>query len=600
MTELYRAAVKPGATFRGGWEVASLPPVSARTQDSITLSHIHAQFKPHITHLATLEPTLKPHPVPRYHSVAQWGPLRMWRMCCGSTQASASQLWGVVDKQLHLHPLLPIPHLQTSAAATFAIMSLDPPTYLASLQSNIRQRPIPWDGAVRAGTLTEDQYAKIRAVDKAKKPEQRKEIVSGDFDGYRLLFVGGEGKSSVLETAGKHANVIQYILVLLGDVLEAVPSLAKALFKTQDPYRHFLPLLNSNNTEDAIPLLTSHALAHLMSLARDESPATHQALPMMLTYLSGLAKSTDAGLQDIAVQEYSALLFGPVSRDQFWKQRSETVAPLVKILQTAAGIGNGGDSSASLWSGTTTTRGAGFEGSLSGGVGLQLLYHVLLVMWQMSFEAEDIGDDLNDEYDIILLYTHLLRLSPKEKTTRLILSTLYNLLEKNQKSLLPTAVLARLPSLLGNIGGRHLTDPDLLEDLESLNQMLEEYTKTKTTFDEYVAEVRAGHLRWSPPHRSTVFWAENARKILDFENGEIPKKLAAIMEQPWENDKQVLAIACNDVGCLVKEVPEKRYQLEKVGLKTRIMALMQADDENVRWESLRALGGWLKYSFEQQ
>lgn len=204
------------------------------------------------------------------------------------------------------------------------------------------------------------------------------------------------------------------------------------------------------------------------------------------------------------------------------------------------------------------------------------------------------------EYDIVLLYTHLLRLSPKEKTTRLILSTLYNLLEKNQKSLLPTAVLARLPALLENISGRHLTDPDLLEDLSKLKEMLEEYTKTKTTFDEYVAEVQSGHLRWSPPHRNTVFWAENARKILEFENGEIPRKLAEIMRQPWDNDKQVLAIACNDVGCLVKEVPEKRYQLEKVGLKRRIMELMQSDDENVRWESLRALGGWLKYSFEQQ
>ncbi|KAK7430829.1 H(+)-transporting V1 sector ATPase subunit H [Neonectria magnoliae] len=478
-------------------------------------------------------------------------------------------------------------------------MSLDPPTYLASLQSNTRQRPIPWDGAVRAGTLTEEQYAKIRAVDKAKKPEQRKEIVSGDLDGYRLLFVGGSGKSSVLETAGKHADVVQYILVLLGDFLEGVPSLAKAIFKTQDPYRHYLPLLNSTNAEDSIPLLTAHALTTLMSLSRDESQATLQALPLIFTYLSGLAKSNDASLQDIAVQEYSSLLFGQVSRKQFWNQRSETVEPLVKILQTAVGIANS-DSSASLWSGTATTRSAGFEGSLGGGVGLQLLYHALLVIWQMSFESEDIGDELNDEYDIVLLYTHLLRLSPKEKTTRLILSTLYNLLEKNQKSLLPTAVLARLPALLDNISGRHLTDPDLLEDLSSLKEMLEEYTKTKTTFDEYIAEVQAGHLRWSPPHRNTIFWAENARKILDFENGEIPRKLAEIMRQPWDSDKQVLAIACNDVAWLVKEVPEKRYQLERVGLKTRIMELMQSDDENVRWESLRALGGWLKYSFEQQ
>lgn len=204
----------------------------------------------------------------------------------------------------------------------------------------------------------------------------------------------------------------------------------------------------------------------------------------------------------------------------------------------------------------------------------------------------------NSEYDIILLYTQLLRLSPKEKTTRLIVSTLYNLLEKNQKTLLPTAVLARLPALLGNLGSRHLTDPDLLEDLQALKDMLEEYTKTKTTFDEYLAEVQSGHLRWSPPHRSTVFWAENARKILEYENGAIARQLAEIMQKPWENDRQVLAIACNDVGCLVKEVPEKRRQLEKFGLKTRIMELMQSEDENIRWESLRALGGWLKYSFE--
>lgn len=100
-------------------------------------------------------------------------------------------------------------------------MSHEPPTYLLSLQSNIRQRPIPWDGAVRAGTLTDEQHAKIRAVDKVKKPEQRREIVEGDLDGYRLLFVGGgEGKPSVLEKAGKHANVVQYVLVLLADLLD--------------------------------------------------------------------------------------------------------------------------------------------------------------------------------------------------------------------------------------------------------------------------------------------------------------------------------------------------------------------------------------------
>lgn len=161
------------------------------------------------------------------------------------------------------------------------------------------------------------------------------------------------------------------------------------------------------------------------------------------------------------------------------------------------------------------------------------------------------------------------------------------------------ATFVRLPALLSNLSGRHLTDPDLLEDLQSLTDLLEEYTKTQTTFDEYAAELQSGHLRWSPPHRNPTFWRENARRILEEERGALPRKLAEIIAKSWENDKQVLAIACNDVGNLVKEVPERRTQLEKLGLKTRVMELMTDRDESVRWESLRAVGEWLRYSFDK-
>jgi V-type H+-transporting ATPase subunit H len=216
----------------------------------------------------------------------------------------------------------------------------------------------------------------------------------------------------------------------------------------------------------------------------------------------------------------------------------------------------------------------------------------------MYFSVSYVLLTVPSEYDIVLLYTQLLRLSPKEKTSRLLASTLINLLVPNQNTLLPTAVLARLPALLQNLQKRQFADPDLREDMDRLRELLEEYTKTKTTFDEYVGELNSGHLRWSPPHRNTVFWAENARKILDYENGALVRRLADIMKKPWDNDKAVLAIACNDIGCLVREVPEKRGQLERLGLKTRVMELMAEADENVRWESLRALGGWLQYSFD--
>ncbi|KAJ4986892.1 vacuolar ATP synthase subunit h [Stagonosporopsis vannaccii] len=479
--------------------------------------------------------------------------------------------------------------------------SLEPPTYLTSIQNNIRARPISWEGAVRAKTITEDDLKKIKSIDKVRK-EQRKQTIESDVNSFVTLLLGGDGSQSIFEAAAKRQDIIHYMLVLLGDIIEDIPALTSALVQHPAPYKPFLPLLKaSSSNEDPVPLLTSSVLSGLISHAvvapSKDTTQLDQALPQLYSYLSTLAKASDAGLQDIAVREFSAVLRSSKSRHSFWKQRKETLDPLFDILQSAAGSSSDRDST--LYSGGGSIRSAG-ESGLSGGVGLQLLYHVLLVIWQLSFEGELVGDGLQDEHDIVVLYTSLLRVSPKEKTTRLLLSTLVNLLTTNRQTLLPTAVLARLPALLNSLKSRHLTDEDALEDLKTLTELLEEYTKTQTTFDEYAAELQSGHLRWSPPHRNPTFWRDNARRILDENKGELPRKLAEILSKSWENDKQVLAIGCNDVACLVKEVPEKRQQLEKLGLKGRVMELMQEADESVRWESLRAVGEWLRYSFESK
>ena len=161
-----------------------------------------------------------------------------------------------------------------------------------------------------------------------------------------------------------------------------------------------MPLLSqSSNPEDPVPLLTSSVLTSLVSFAlttsnkpNNQSLETAKALPKLYSYLSGLAKSSDSGLQDIAVQAYSALLRTKKARELFWKQKAETIAPLIEILRAAAGVGNNGEAS-TLWSGNASTRSM-TEAGLGGTVGLQLLYHVLLVLWQLSFEGALVGDGL--------------------------------------------------------------------------------------------------------------------------------------------------------------------------------------------------------------
>jgi len=161
------------------------------------------------------------------------------------------------------------------------------------------------------------------------------------------------------------------------------------------PYAPLLPLLKqSSNPEDAIPLLTSSVLASLLSNAIFSHPkhntAINDALPELYSYIARLSKNSDAGLQDIAVQEYSGLLRAKKAREQFWQQRKDTVLPLMDILRSATG---GKDTDSTRVGGSVRSVA---ESQIGGGVGLQLLYHVLLVIWQLSFEGRLVGKGLDE------------------------------------------------------------------------------------------------------------------------------------------------------------------------------------------------------------
>ena len=110
--------------------------------------------------------------------------------------------------------IVALPHSRTSTMS-----SLDPPTYLGSIQNNIRARPISWEGAVRAKTITDEDLKKIKSIDKVRK-EQRKQTIESDVESFVTLLVGGNGSQSIFEAAAKRQDIIHYMLVLLGDMID--------------------------------------------------------------------------------------------------------------------------------------------------------------------------------------------------------------------------------------------------------------------------------------------------------------------------------------------------------------------------------------------
>lgn len=98
---------------------------------------------------------------------------------------------------------------------------------------------IPWDGAVRAGDLAEAQLKTIKSVDKVRK-EQRKQTIESDPGKYGSLLTGGDDAPSVLEKANKRPDIIQYVLILVNELIAGKQGLLQDACAVQlmTGYRH--------------------------------------------------------------------------------------------------------------------------------------------------------------------------------------------------------------------------------------------------------------------------------------------------------------------------------------------------------------------------
>lgn len=156
--------------------------------------------------------------------------------------------------------------------------SLDPPTYLTSIQNNIRARPISWEGAVRAKTITDADLKKIKSIDKVRK-EQRKQTIESDVESFVTLLLGGDGSQSIFEAAAKRQDIIHYMLVLLGDMIDGSSpreniGYARLLTTTRYPSTDQSPRPTPN------ALQTFPAAAESVGQQRGSSTTSHLVRPL--------------------------------------------------------------------------------------------------------------------------------------------------------------------------------------------------------------------------------------------------------------------------------------------------------------------------------
>ncbi|KAL0086266.1 ATPase, V1 complex, subunit H [Phycomyces blakesleeanus] len=427
--------------------------------------------------------------------------------------------------------------------------------YFETKAASVRQKQILWEGYKQSKVLSVDQVELIKAIDK--KPH---EIINSTFQS------NGKVYASLILHALKNIarpDTVQYVCVLSDDILTADNENSRFFYEAVDgdSVTLFAPFVKALQSDDEFTALQASKILTILACA---APAPSKVdLSDLYRWITLQLNQHRPEIVDLIVQELESILRVRQYRIAFW----ETPNAMKELIRRADKA--------------TATP--------------QMLYQVIFCLWLLTFEPK-IAAEINEKYDIIPLLVDIAKAAVKEKVIRVAIATLKNLVAKAPAQNLAAMLVVKLLPFTENLSGRKWSDADILEDVNYLKEKLQENFQSLTTFEQYASEIETGKLEWSPPHKSEVFWKENASK-LDENNYSLLRALARILSTA--SSPLVLAVAANDVGQYIKYSSKagKRI-LQDVGAKQRIMELMTHEDQEVRYQALSAVQKYMHQAWE--
>lgn len=426
--------------------------------------------------------------------------------------------------------------------------------YLDEIRTNIKVRPIFWDGYVRANLLTADEAALIKSIDKQLRDKNEPSKESANQ--FALAIID-------LLSRLTREDVIKYILSLVGDIaFSGVESFAISLTeeKAGDETIYSVLLKYFEKADEQIYLLAFRALSGVLALKK----APDSTVTTFLQYVAEkLLTSTNDNLQEVGVQCLESILEKKWYRKTVWKHSDAILSPLYNILK-APGRSN-----------------------------IQLQYTVLLCFWLLTFETTPCQQL---SIDLVPILLDAAKSSVKEKIVRISIGTIANTVKLAPKVSIPAIISHGGVSLIKTLSERKWADEELIADLNTLVETLDDAVASMSTFDEYSSEVLGKKLTWTPPHTSETFWKENIQNFKE-DDWKIVKLLSQLLTSS-NVDNTTLAVISNDISHIIDEAPESTKIFEKLGAKIKIMELMSSSDSEVRFQALKATQTFISHSFK--
>lgn len=215
----------------------------------------------------------------------------------------------------------------------------------------------------------------------------------------------------------------------------------------------------------------------------------------------------------------------------------------------------------------------------------QIQYQVIFAAWIISFEPE-MANEFITEFDIIAVLNNVSRYTQKDKILRLCTATIRNYVMAAPKITMPILIGLEYSKTMSAVESRCF-DEELHADLVFLNDQISTTINSLNSFDEYVSEIKSGHLDWCKPnHQSESFWKENAPRLAE-NDFEVLKGLLRLMQT--SNNHITLSVICNDIRMYILHHILGASNIENLGIKAFLLSLLTHPDPDVRFYALSAM-----------
>ncbi|CAM9887279.1 unnamed protein product [Ectocarpus sp. 4 AP-2014] len=400
---------------------------------------------------------------------------------------------------------------------------------------------VDWATIVRAGNVSQTEVEQLRAND-----ESAVEFLMHD-EAAAKKYVSTLVK--IMKTTTSDARAQYFAVSRCEDIVADDGKVRSQLFlaSPEQPLDQapFLRVIDSGDA--AAQQVASIVLALLIvNLDADSEPLTAW-ICKQLSMGRGRGQSVRGAVQALCV-----LLRNDTARISFGRHGG--VAYLTKIIRM-----QGGDSSMA-----------------------QLMYELCFCLWSVSL-CDEVKQDFMSCGAIPILAQQVAA-ATSEKVIRVSLAALKHLTEGEAMSFNAEMIACGLPKTLRNMKTRQWADPDIKEDVDTLDTVLQRNSRDLSTFECYSQEVMSGQLKWGPVH-TEKFWREQARK---FEADEffILKQLIELLKS---EDKSVVSIACYDLGEFVRFYPSGKTIVKHLGAKERVMLLVDSEHKDVQRHALQCV-----------